>query len=277
MKLNRVLFLILLVGLMVLAVGCGGGNQANNNTDTQANPGDDAANNDTMNNDNAEDQEADEDMQAMAISADLVLDPALVASDDVSSMIICEYLYDALVTVDGGAINPGLALSWIESDGGLEYEFQLRTDAVFSDGTPVSADVVIANFNRWFDPEHPLHGADSTVFQAWLQYFSGFRGELDADDKPVSLFDGIEKVDDRTVLIHLNEPMPEFLETIAMPFFSILNPAALEAGDYGMAASSVDGTGAYLIGDWMDTGLTLVPNGDFWGDVPAEDMNFILE
>jgi peptide/nickel transport system substrate-binding protein len=276
MKLNRVLFLILLVGLMVFAAGCGGSDQANN-TDTQTNAGDDTADNDTMNNDTTEDQSADEDMHAMAISGDLVLDPAQIASDDVSSLIICDYLYDSLVTLDGGSIGAGIALSWDESDDGLAYEFQLRTDAVFTDGSPVTADVVLDNFNRWFDPEHPLHGADSSVYQAWLQYFAGFLGELDADDKPISLFDGIEKVDNRTVLIHLNEPMPEFLETIAMPFFSILNPTALENGDYGMTASSVDGTGAYLVGEWTDTGLTLVPNNDFWGDTPADDLQFIFE
>jgi peptide/nickel transport system substrate-binding protein len=275
MKINRVLFLLLLVSLMLIATACGGNDQVNN-TDNQANAGDDNANT-TNNNDNAEDQGADEDMQAMAISGDLVLDPAMVASDDVSSLIICDYVYDGLVALDGGELLAGLAQSWEESDDGLAYEFVLRTTGVFTDGTPVTADVVIDNFNRWFDPEHPLHGSDSSVYLAWLEYFAGFKGELDADDKPVSLFDGIEKVDDLTVLIHLNEPMPEFLDIIALPYFSILNPAALEAGDYGTSADSVDENGPYLIGEWTETGMTLVPNGDFWGDAPTEDLQFIFE
>jgi peptide/nickel transport system substrate-binding protein len=275
MKTNRVLFLLLLVSLMIITAGCGGNDQAND-ADNQANTGDDNANT-TTNNDDAEDQAVEDDMQAMTISADLVLDSALVASDDVSSLIICDYLYDGLVSLDGGDVLAGLASSWDESDDGLAYEFELRTDGVFADGKQVTADLVIDNFNRWFDPEHPLHGSDSSVYLAWLEYFIGFKGELDADDKPVSLFDGIEKVDDRTVLIHLNEPMPEFLDIIALPYFSILNPAALEAGDYGASADSVDGTGPYLIDEWTTSGLTLAPNGEFWGDTPAEDLQFVFE
>ena len=107
--------------------------------------------------------------------------------------------------------------------------------------------------------------------------FAGFRGQLDADDNPISLFDGIEKTDDLTVLIHLNEPMPDFLEIIALPYFSILNPAALEAGGYGMSASSVDGTGAFVIDLWDDNGLSLAPNSEFWGDIPAESLLFVFE
>lgn len=277
MKSNRILFLIMVVVLLLFAAGCNGGDQANNTTNNQVNAGDDAANNAETNNNTTDDQGGDDEMEVVAISGDLVLDPALIASDDVSSQIICDLLYDGLVVSDNGSVSEGLAESLEGSDDGLAYEFQLRTDAVFEDGTPVTADLVIANFNRWFDPDHPLHGEDSSVYQAWVQYFAGFRGQLDADDKPVSLFDGIEKVDDLTVLIHLNEPMPDFLEIIALPFFSILNPDALETGDYGMDAGSVDGTGAYRIGEWTETGLTLVPNDNFWGDVPAEDLHYIFE
>ena len=164
---------------------------------------------------------------------------------------------------------PGLALTFDMSEQGLEYEFTLRTNAVFADGTAVTADAVVANFNRWFNPENPLHGADNSAYAAWLQYFKGFRGELDADGKPVSTFDGIEKVDDLTVLVHLNEPMDDFLEIIALPFFSILNP---DASDPGAA-----GSGAFLIGELTDSRLTLEPNSSFWGDVPSEALYFVFE
>jgi ABC-type transport system substrate-binding protein len=273
MKIYRALIIVLLFGLMVFAAGCGGNTQTDNGNDVVAN---NTNTSDNTANNTADDTDMSDGMEAMTISGDLVLDPALIALDDVSSQIIADYLYDGLVGLDeSGAVVPGLALTADEADDGLTYVFSLRTDAVFSDGTPVTADVILANFNRWFDQENALHGDGE--YAAWLEYFLGFRGEMDADDNPVSLFDGIEKADDLTVLIHLNEPVEDFLEIIALPFFSILNPAALEAGDYGTSASTVDGTGQYVISAWDDSGLTLSPNADFWGDVAAGDLAFTFE
>jgi ABC-type transport system substrate-binding protein len=272
MKTYRALLIVLLIGLMAFAAGCGGDTQAGNGNAVS----DNTNTSDNTANDTTDDTDTSDGMEAMSISGELVLDPALIALDDVSSQIICDYLYDGLVGLDEeGVVVPGLALTADEADDGLTYVFSLRTDAVFSDGTPVTADIILANFNRWFDQENALHSEGE--YAAWLEYFLGFRGELDADDNPVSLFDGIEKADDLTVLIHLNEPVGNFLEIIALPFFSILNPAALETGDYGTSADTVDGTGPYVITSWDDAGLTLSPNADFWGDLPAEDMMFTFE
>lgn len=277
MKFNRFTLIVLLIGIMVVAAGCGGENQSANNNASAAADENTANNsaNDTANNATT-DTDTGDDVEAMVISGDLVLDPALIALDDISSQIISDYLYDGLVVLnEDGSVGPGLALTADESDDGLTYVFSLRTNAVFSDGTPVTADVILWNFNRWFDPEHPLHGADAD-YLAWVEYFKGFRGQDDANG-PISLFDGIEKSDDLTVLIHLNEPMAEFLDILALPYFSILNPAALEAGDYGASASSVVGTGAYLIDAWDSAGITLTPNSDFWGEVPGESLLFSFE
>lgn len=275
MKINRIAIMILLIGILVITAGCGGDNQ--NAGDNNADMGNTNMSNNTAANNDTEAADSGDDVEAMVISSDLLLDPALVAPEDVASLIISDYLYDTLVMVnDDGRVVPGLALTAEESDDGLTYVFTLRTDAVFYDGTHVTADVVIANFSRWFDPEHPLHGTDQDYF-AWIEHFKGFRGELDADDKPISLFDGIEKTDPLTVLVHLNEPMPNFLEIISSVQFSILNPAALEADGYGGSTASVDGTGPYRITEWTDTGLTLSPNGDYWGEAAGEDLLFTFE
>lgn len=130
---------------------------------------------------------------------------------------------EGLVTVKDGKPAPALAASWTVSEDGLNYIFNLRTDAKFDDGTPVNADAVVANFNRWFDPNDPAHGSGS--YDAWVAAFGGFKGEKDADGKPKSSFDGIEKVDVFTVLVHLNRPYDGLLATLAQPDFGIVNPA----------------------------------------------------
>ncbi|MGD8457479.1 MAG: ABC transporter substrate-binding protein [Anaerolineales bacterium] len=216
----------------------------------------------------------------MSLSTDIILDPAIAALEDEDSLTTSAYVYEGLMRIqDDGTVGPGIAAACDEADDGLSYQCSLRSDAVFSDGTPITADVVLDNFNRWYDPSDPLHGDDSDLYAGWKKYFKGFKDEVDADGKKVSLFDGIEKVNDLTVLIHLFEPMPDFLEILASPHFSILNPDALEmdGASYGTMEGSVVSSGPYLVSEWTDASLTLTPNGDYWGEQATEDMVFSLE
>lgn len=212
------------------------------------------------------------------IRPDARLDPAIVSGADGEDGIleVSRRVYDTLVRVENGQVVPGLARAWQVSDDGLTYEVFLRANAAFSDGTPVSTEVVMDNFNRWFDPQHPLHGSDSDIYQTWLFYFEGFRDQLDANEAPLSKFDGIEKVDDLRFLLHIFEPMENFLEILADPQFSILNPALLaaEGERYGTRSGSVDGSGPYVIESWNESGLTLAPNPRYWGDLPQDKVIF---
>jgi len=131
---------------------------------------------------------------------------------------------ETLVTVQDNQPAPGLAESWTVSEDGLDYVFQLKTGAVFGDNTPVNADAVNANFNRWFDPNDPARGSGS--YEAWAAAFGGFKGEKDEAGVPKSVFDGIEKVDNFTVLIHLNKPFADLLTVLAQPDFAIVSPAS---------------------------------------------------
>jgi ABC-type transport system substrate-binding protein len=219
--------------------------------------------------------------ETMSLSADITLDPAVVALDDEDSLLVSSMVYEGLMRqLDDGSIVPGI-FSCEPADDELSYLCSLQGEPRFRDidVTPITADVVLDNFNRWFDPSHPLHGADSDLYQGWVKYFLGFKGEVDANGEKVSLFDGIEKVDDQTVLIYLFEPMPDFLEVLASPHFSILNTETLETegASYGTMDGSVVSSGPYYVYEWTDTSLTLAPNEIYWGEQPAEEMVFSLE
>lgn len=208
------------------------------------------------------------------ISKGILLDPASVTDED--SLVVSSYIYEGLVRLDdGGQPTPALATSWIISDDGLDYIFSLRPQVTFHDGTPLVADIVLDNFNRWFDPDHPLHG-DDPAYDGWEQYFLGFKGETDADDQPISFFDGIEKVDNLTVLIHLNRQEPGLLTILSQPYFAMINTMGLEVeGEgYGTRDGSAIGTGPYILGDWTDDILLLQPNPDYWDTPPGTEISF---
>lgn len=92
----------------------------------------------------------------------------------------------------------------------------------------MNADLVVANFNRWFDLNDVNRG--SGEFAAWAENFGGFKGETTEDGKAKSQYDGIEKVDDFTVLVHLNTPDPDILIQVTNPAFSIVSPNSLRPG-----------------------------------------------
>lgn len=206
-----------------------------------------------------------------AISANINLDPAL--TQDADSLMVSQYLYEGLLHLDAnGNPQPGIAQSWVVSDDQLDYIFTLRSNAVFSDGTPITPDVVVDNFYRWFDPNSPLRG--SGEYAAWGRIFLGFNGERDSENRAKSTVDGIQKVDINTVLIHLNRPVPEMLTYLADPAFAILNTDALASGNYGGQESTIISSGPYTVSSWTDAGLTLSPNPNYWGDKPNSDLTF---
>lgn len=274
---KKILFLMSIILVLVLLTACGNdGGETNGNDNTSGNNDGPPATQAPEPTDVVIDEPTGDDL---TLSGQIFLDPAFLTLDDEDSLLISFYIYEGLVRkLSDGSIVPGIAREWEVAEDGLSMKFSLRSNAVFSDGTQISADIVLENFNRWFDPEHDLHGDNNSFYLAWIEYFIDFRNEVDDEGNPLSLFDGIEKVDTLTVLLHVNEPMTEddFLEILSSPHFSILNPAAL-GERYSISADLVVGSGPYVISDWSAGSLTLSPSDSYWGVQPENDLVFTLE
>ncbi len=207
-----------------------------------------------------------------AVNRTIHLDPAV--TEDPDSLAVSSLVYDGLTRLDAaGKLQPALATGWTMSDDRLDYVITLRQDVSFSSGSKFNADAVLANLNRWFDKADSLHGGQD--YPGWTKFFLGFKGQADSDGVAISPFDGIEKVDDYTVLIHLNRPDPNLLLNLAQASFAILDPAVMAAQGKatGTSAQSVSGTGAYRVSSWTDAGLVLIPNPGYWGGAPAHELN----
>jgi peptide/nickel transport system substrate-binding protein len=182
-------------------------------------------------------------------------------------------MYESLVKDNGGEITGVLAESFTTSEDGLDYIFNLRPGVTFHDGQPLNAEAVIANFDRWFDPAAATRGTGA--FQAWMTAFGGFKGEVTETNTPKSIYDGIEKVDGLTVLVHLNTADPEFLNKISSPAFSIVSPASLESG------TGDGGSGPYKFASFVDadTTIKLDPFEGYWdaASIPGQSMEVSIK
>jgi len=199
---------------------------------------------------------------------DFVLDPANSTSENARAAV--GYMYEGLVRIQDGAPVGALAESFSVSEDGLDYIFNLRSGVSFHDGSALNADLVVANFNRWFDPNDVNRG--SSEFSAWKDNFGGFKGETGEDGKAKSEYDGIEKVNDLTVLVHLNTPDPDFLTKLAGSSFAIASPNSFKNGGDG-------GSGPYMATGKSGADLTLAPFSGYWDSslIPGKEKQVPIE
>ncbi|WP_110667105.1 peptide ABC transporter substrate-binding protein [Salinicola halophilus] len=117
-------------------------------------------------------------------------------------------LFEGLVTLDpAGEYVPGAARDWSVSEDGTRYTFHLRDDADWSDGEPVVADDFVLAFQRLFDP------ANGAVYANLFYAIRGAEAHTRGEDDAPAL--GLEAVDDRTLVITLDQATPYFPTLLA--------------------------------------------------------------
>jgi len=184
-------------------------------------------------------------------------DPAL--STDVPTGRAVGYVFEGLTRFSPDAtVEPALASSWTVSPDGRIWRFTLRRNVTFHDGTPFTAQHVIASFQRVLDPKtrggrgwplFPIAGA--------TEYAAG----------SATTISGLQIADDSTVVITLTEPFAIFPKLLAMPVASIV-PTSIPA-DFG---EKPVGTGPWRLAEWRhDDFVRFVRNADYWGTKPRTD------
>src|SRR5690554_1823293 len=118
------------------------------------------------------------------------LDPH-VGGNYPQALVATQYLESLVSKNTAGEIIPWLATDWEEAADGLSWEFTLRDDVAFTDGTPFNADAVRANVAHLLDPET----ASSTGYLALGKVAS------------------TESVDDHTVRFNLSVPDSSLLDS----------------------------------------------------------------
>ncbi|HJQ21468.1 MAG TPA: ABC transporter substrate-binding protein [Gemmatimonadaceae bacterium] len=182
------------------------------------------------------------------------MDPAV--STDVPTGRAVSYVFDGLTRFTPEArVEPALAERWDVSPDGARYTFHLRHGATFSDGTPVTARMVIASWQRALDPKTKGGGAQS------LQPIRGAKDFADAKATSVS---GLTAPNDSTLIVQLEQPLGIFPKLLAMPAAAIVPPQ--------LSADKPVGTGPWRLVEWKhDDYLLFARNERYWGGPPKAD------
>ncbi|MET1053035.1 MAG: ABC transporter substrate-binding protein [Mycetocola sp.] len=156
--------------------------------------------------------------------------------------LLATQVFDSLVSRnDDGEIIPWLATSWEAADDGLSWEFTLRDDVTFTDGTPFNADAVKVNMEHLQDPATE----SSTGYLAL--------GKVSA----------VTAVSDTVARFELTDPDSALLESLAQPWLAIESPAGIARGMEENCESPI-GTGPFIIDEWVKQDhVSLVRNDDY--------------
>ncbi len=189
---------------------------------------------------------------------------------DGNSLSVEYQIAEPLVLYEPGTTNitPGLATSWEANDDSTVWTFQLRQGVSFHDGTPLNAEAVKFNFDRWNHRDNPYAFAEQKDMSSFTYIFGAFYGD------PGYLLESVEVLDDATVKFTLTQSIGFFPTLISSSYFGIHSPTAvMEAGvSYGTPSVGAVGTGAFSFQEWVDGDhVTLVRNDGYWGSVAKVD------
>jgi ABC-type oligopeptide transport system substrate-binding subunit len=182
-----------------------------------------------------------------------VLDPA--KASDLPSLNVSHELYAGLTRFSETGVEPDLAESWDVGEGGLVWTFHLRKGIRWSDDTPITA----ADFKRsWLRALAP--GTNAPYAGPELGIVRGARHLHATGNGSI----GAQVLDDRTLRVTLQHPVPWFDELAAFP---VAAPVATRPNLY---------SGPFRIVSRAGGTLALERNFNYWNAGAVKPSRLVL-
>lgn len=188
------------------------------------------------------------------------LDPHKVEGTPESNIIL--NLLEGLVSTDAnGHLAPAVAENWENTDY-QTWTFHLRPGAVWSDGSPVTAQDFVYSWQRLADPK------TGSPYASYLQYarIENIDAILAGKKPPESL--GVSAIDDKTLRVTLSEPVPYFVSMLSHTSMKPVKQAVVEKfGDKWTLPQNYVGNGAYRLSEWVvNERIVLERNPSYWNN-----------
>lgn len=199
------------------------------------------------------------------------LDPHKVEGTPESNIIL--NLIEGLVSTDAnGHLAPAVAERWENTDY-QTWTFHLRPGAVWSDGSPVTAQDFVYSWQRLADPK------TGSPYASYLQYarIENIDAILAGKKPPESL--GVSAIDDKTLKVTLSEPVPYFVSMLSHTSMKPVKQSVVEKfGDKWTLPQNYVGNGAYRLSEWVvNERIVLERSPSYWnnGKTVIEQATFL--
>jgi len=170
-------------------------------------------------------------------------------------------LYEGLVSeTPGGEYIPGAAESWTISENLKTYTFTIRKNARWSNGDEVVAEDFVFSLRRSVDPQ------TLSNYSSMLYPIRNARDVVLGKAPPSDL--GVYGLDDKTLVIELEEPTPYFLSLLTHSTTYPVHPKSIEKhGAQFTKPGNLVSNGAFVLAGWrVQDYIQLDRSPTYWDD-----------
>lgn len=214
----------------------------------------------------------------LPVGNNLVLDPAFAV--DRQSLTVLDNLFETLVTFRGDKAELAVASSYKVSEDGLRWTFELRKDARWSDGTPVTSYDFMLAWQRLMDVRINAPNRYLLIAAHLTNALEVSQGRLPNEDL------GVIANGDHELILILDKPVPWLLSILASPVLAPIKYVDNSIG--GSPSSAFVSNGAYSFVPNANYDFRLVKNPYYWNannvsieyilaDSPAPTLNSLVE
>ncbi|MGG0726237.1 peptide ABC transporter substrate-binding protein [Bacillus paramycoides] len=220
---------------------------------------------------NKSDTEAQKQVLNLTVSEEIPSLDTAKTMDGTSAHVMQNIFEGLYVLDDQDNPIPAVAKSFERSEDGKKYTFDLRKDAKWSNGDPVTANDFMFAWRRAVSHE--------TASQyAYMLFYIKNAKEINKGAIPPNEL-GVKVVDDYTLEVELEQPTPYFLQLLALPIYLPQHESFLkeQGKNYGLEPSNLIYNGPFVLEKWKhEQEFQLKKNNTYWDKkkVKLDEINF---
>ncbi|MBK5452884.1 peptide ABC transporter substrate-binding protein [Bacillus sp. TH23] len=191
---------------------------------------------------------------------------------DGTSAHVMQNIFEGLYVLDDqDQPIPAVAKSFKRSEDGKKYTFDLRKDAKWSNGDSVTANDFMFAWKRAINSE--------TASQyAYMLFYVKNAKEINKGTMPLDEL-GVKVINDYKLEVELEQPIPYFLQLLALPIYLPQHESFLkeQGKNYALEPSNLIYNGPFVLEKWKhEQEFQLKKNATYWDEkkVKLDEINF---
>ncbi|KYZ67375.1 peptide ABC transporter substrate-binding protein [Bacillus sp. GZT] len=191
---------------------------------------------------------------------------------DGTSAHVMQNIFEGLYVLDDqDQPIPAVAKSFKRSEDGKKYTFDLRKDAKWSNGDNVTAHDFMFAWKRVIAPE------TASQYASMLFYVKNAK-EINKGTMPLDEL-GVTVINDYKLEVELEQPIPYFLQLLALPIYLPQHESFLkeQGKNYALEPSNLLYNGPFILEKWKhEQEFLLKKNATYWDQkkVKLDEINF---
>lgn len=191
---------------------------------------------------------------------------------DGTSAHVMQNIFEGLYVLDDqDQPIPAVAKSFKRSEDGKKYTFDLRKDAKWSNGDNVTAHDFMFAWKRAITPE------TASQYASMLFYVKNAK-EINKGTMPLDEL-GVTVINDYKLEVELEQPIPYFLQLLALPIYLPQHESFLkeQGKNYALEPSNLLYNGPFILEKWKhEQEFQLKKNATYWDQkkVKLDEINF---